>query len=135
MRRVDGVDAYLQLSLHSAATAAQLPCLRASLRQCNFVLVWLEWTAVDGQLLPWSSQHCLWWPESSIVQSGFFSDDNNAPIEIGDLMCGAPIELYWRATGIGHFIPNAVQETAADALARHEEKIGKILAPSPAPSR
>ena len=49
-----------------------------------------------------------------------FSDDNNAPIEIGDLMCGAPIEVYWRATGIGHFIPNAVQETAADALARHE---------------
>ena len=51
-----------------------------------------------------------------------FSDDNNAPIEIGDLMCGAPIELYWRATGIGHFIPNAVQETAADALARHVQR-------------
>ena len=51
-----------------------------------------------------------------------FSDDNNAPIEIGDLMCGAPIEVYWRATGIGHFIPNAVQETAADALARHVQR-------------
>ena len=37
-------------------------------------------------------------------------------------MCGAPIELYWRATGIGHFIPNAVQETAADALARHVQR-------------
>ena len=81
MRRVDGV-AYLQLSLHSAATAAQLPCLRASLRQCNFVLVWLERTAVDGQLLPWSSQHCLWWPESSIVQSGFFLMTTTPPLKL-----------------------------------------------------
>ena len=78
---------------------------------------------MDGQLLPWSSQHCVWCLARIVdCPIWLFSDDNNAPIEIGDLMCGAPIEVYWRATGIGHFIPNSVQETAADALARHVQR-------------
>ena len=78
MRRVDGV-AYLQLSLHSAATAAQLPCLRASLRQCNFVLVWLSrgWPTVAMEqpalLVVARIVDCPIW---------LFSDDNNAPIKL-----------------------------------------------------